>query len=206
MDAIRGGTQEDPILATAMSLLFLSKGKRQVVIGHLQHGSGEDWQIHRRAVQNLTGQIEKVWKRELSWQSVRLKDATLEALLETPILFISGSQEFRLTPEQRKMLKEYVENGNLIFAEACNGDGCNGDTFDKSFRAEMEQIFEKPFSKLSPAHVVWAAEAKIDPNAMPEGFWLYGIDACCKTSVIYSPISLSCRWELARPWGNPFKS
>jgi hypothetical protein len=206
LDAIRGGTQEDPILATAMSLLFLSKGKRQVVIGHLQHGSGEDWQIHRRAVQNLTGQIEKVWKRELSWQSVRLKDATLEALLETPILFISGSQEFRLTPEQRKMLKEYVENGNLIFAEACNGDGCNGDTFDKSFRAEMEQIFEKPFSKLSPAHVVWAAEAKIDPNAMPEGFWLYGIDACCKTSVIYSPISLSCRWELARPWGNPFKS
>jgi hypothetical protein len=206
LDAIRGGTQEDPILATAMSLLFLSKGKRQVVIGHLQHGSGEDWQIHRRAVQNLTGQIEKVWKRELSWQSVRLKDATLEALLETPILFISGSQEFRLTPEQRTMLKEYVENGNLIFAEACNGDGCKGDTFDKSFRAEMEQIFDKPFTKLSPAHVVWAAEAKIDPNAMPEGFWLYGIDACCKTSVIYSPISLSCRWELARPWGNLSKN
>jgi hypothetical protein len=54
--------------------------------------------------------------------------------------------------------------------------------------------------------VVWAAEAKIDPNAMPEGFWLYGIDACCKTSVIYSPISLSCRWELARPWGNLSKN
>ena len=206
LDAIRGGAMEDPTLATAMSLLFLSKGKRQVVIGHLQHGNGEDWQIHRRAIQNLTGQIEKVWKRELSWQSVRLKDATLEALMETPILFISGSQEFRLTPEQRKMLKEYVENGNLIFAEACNGDGCNGDTFDKSFRAEMEQIFEKPLSKLSPAHIVWAAEAKIDPNAMPEGFWLYGIDACCKTSVIYSPISLSCRWELARPWGNLAKN
>ncbi len=37
---------------------------------------------------------------------------------------------------------------------------------------------------------------------MPDGFWLYGLDACCKTSVIYSPISLSCRWELARPWGS----
>jgi hypothetical protein len=36
---------------------------------------------------------------------------------------------------------------------------------------------------------------------LPEGFWLYGIDACCKTSVIYSPISLTCRWELSKPYG-----
>jgi hypothetical protein len=30
---------------------------------------------------------------------------------------------------------------------------------------------------------------------------LYGLESCCRTSVVYSPISLSCRWELARPWG-----
>jgi hypothetical protein len=65
----------------------------------------------------------------------------------------------------------------------------------------MEKTFDKAFAKLAPTHAVWSAEATIDPTVMPEGFWMYGIDFCCKTSVIYSPISLSCRWELARPWG-----
>jgi hypothetical protein len=203
---VRGSLGETEITSTAMALLFLSKGKRQIVIGHLRYGNTRDWQLHRRAIQNLTGQIEKVWKRELAWQMIRLEGATLESLLETPILFISGSKEFRLTPPQRELLKKYVENGGLIFAEACNGDGCSGQAFDTSFRAEMEILFDKPLTKLPPSHIVWAAETKIDPQAMPENFWLYGLDACCRTSVIYSPISLSCRWELARPWGRKSKN
>ncbi|AMV33161.1 hypothetical protein VN12_13630 [Pirellula sp. SH-Sr6A] len=205
--SIDGGGMEaqSPATTTAMALLFLSKGKRQVVIGHLRHSEDRDWQLHRRAVQNLTGQIEKVWKRELAWQSVTLKNATLASLLETPVLYISGSKAFRLTPDQRQLLKEYIDNGGLIFAEACNGDGCDGRAFDATFRDEMQQIFEKPLTKLPPSHPVWFAETKIDPSALPEDFWLYGLDACCRTSVIYSPISLSCRWELARPWGKTKK-
>ena len=191
----------DEVTSTAMALLFLSKGKRQVVIGHLQFGNDNDWQQHRRSVQNLTGQIESVWKRELAWQTIRLEKATLESLLETPILFISGTREFKLNDAQRKLLKEYVEQNGFIFAEACNGDGCKGDEFEKSFRMEMEKIFDKPMQKLPPSHPIWAAETKVDPNALPKDFWLYGLEACCRTSVVYSPISLSCRWELARPYG-----
>ena len=192
---------QDEVTSTAMALLFLSKGKRQVVIGHLQFGNDNDWQQHRRSVQNLTGQIESVWKRELAWQTIRLEKATLESLLETPILFISGTREFKLNDAQRKLLKEYVEQNGFIFAEACNGDGCKGDEFEKSFRMEMEKIFDKPMQKLPPSHPIWAAETKVDPNALPKDFWLYGLEACCRTSVVYSPISLSCRWELARPYG-----
>ncbi len=191
----------DEVSSTAMALLFLSKGKRQVVIGHLQFGADNDWQKHRRAVQNLTGQIESVWKRELAWQSVRLEQADLASLLETPVLFISGTREFKLNDAQRNLLKEYTNNGGFIFAEACNGDGCNGDEFDKSFRSEMEKIFDKSLQKLPPLHPIWTAESRVDPNALPKDFWLYGLDACCRTSVVYSPISLSCRWELARPFG-----
>ena len=192
---------QDEVTSTAMALLFLSKGKRQVVIGHLQFGNGNDWQQHRRSVQNLTGQIESVWKRELAWQTIRLEKATLESLLETPILFISGTREFKLNDAQRKMLKDYVEQNGFIFAEACNGDGCKGDEFEKSFRSEMEKIFDKPMQKIPPSHPIWSAETKVDPNALPKDFWLYGLEACCRTSVVYSPISLSCRWEVARPYG-----
>jgi len=196
-----GNIESDAVTSTAMALLFLSKGKRQVVIGHLQFGNDGDWQLHRRAVQNLTGQIENVWKRELAWQAIRLEQATLPSLLETPVLFISGSRQFKLSEGQRKLLFDYVENGGFIFAEACNGNGCSGDAFDKSFRSEMEAIFDKPLQKLPPSHPIWTAEAKVDPNAMPKDFWLYGLDACCRTTVVYSPISLSCRWEIARPFG-----
>jgi len=200
---IGGSFQDGPdnITATALALLFLSKGKRQVVIGHLQFGNDNDWRHHRRSVQNLTGHIESVWKRELAWQSVQLEKATLKDLLETPVLFISGSREFKLTDNQRKLLKEYVEQNGFIFAEACNGDGCNGAEFERSFRSEMEKIFDKPMQKLSPSHPIWSAETKVDPNALPNDFWLYGVEACCRTSVVFSPISLSCRWELARPYG-----
>jgi len=197
--------QTDSVASSAMALLFLSKGKRQVVIGHLQFGNDNDWQHHRRSVQNLTGHIEKVWKRELAWQSIRLEQANLASLLETPILFISGSREFRLNDPQRNLLKDYVEQNGFIIAEACNGEGCKGEEFDKSFRSEMEKIFDKPLQKLPPTHPIWTAEARVDPNALPKDFWLYGLDACCRTSVIYSPISLSCRWELARPFGIAMK-
>ena len=194
-------TNLDNISSTAMALLFLSKGKRQVVVGHLQFGNDDDWRHHRRSVQNLTGHIESVWKRELAWQSVQLEKATLKDLLETPVLFISGSREFKLNDNQRKLLKEYVEQNGFIFAEACNGEGCNGAEFERSFRSEMEKIFDKPMQKLPPSHPLWSAETRVDPNALPKDFWLYGVEACCRTSVVFSPISLSCRWELSRPYG-----
>jgi hypothetical protein len=31
-------------------------------------------------------------------------------------------------------------------------------------------------------------------------FWLWGLDACCRTSVIYCPRSLTCYWELAHAY------
>ena len=208
-EVVQGTTALQPAAARAMALLFLSKGKRQVVIGQLQHTANpesRDWNRHRRSIQHLTGHIEQAWKRDLAWQTLRIDRANLADLLETPVLFISGSEEFSLAPQQRRMLKEYVDQGGFIFAEACNGNGCKGDAFDVSFRREMELIFDKPFQKLTPNHPIWTAESKLDPNALPDDFWLYGIDACCKTSVVYSPIPLSCRWELARPYGSKPKT
>lgn len=184
---------------TALALLFLSKGKRQVVISRLDYGPAEDWNLHRYAIPNLTGHIEQAWKRDLSWQTIEIEKSRLEDLLESPVLFISGSEEIRFTAEQKRLLKQYVDNGGFIFAEACNGDGCNGAAFDRSFRALIEELFEQPLQKLPPTHPIWFAEATIDPQSLPEEFWLFGLDHCCRTSIVYSPIPLSCRWELNPP-------
>jgi hypothetical protein len=47
---------------------------------------------------------------------------------------------------------------------------------------------------LPPDHPVWYAEEKVDPKYMRP---LYGVDACCRTSVVYCPKNLSCLWELS---------
>jgi|LakMenEpi03Aug12_release.lakeMendotaPanAssembly.Ray.scaffolds.fasta_scaffold02075_20 hypothetical protein len=184
---------------TALALLFLSKGKRQIVISRLEYGASNDWNQHRFAVPYLTGHIEQAWKRDLTWQTISLEKSSLADLLESPVLFISGRDELQFNAEQKALLKQYVEQGGFIFAEACNGDGCRGEAFDTSFRNLVQELFGQPLQKLPPSHPIWFAEATIDPKTLPENFWLYGIDACCRTSIVYSPIPLSCRWELNPP-------
>lgn len=211
-----GAGENNPVISTALAMLFLSKGRRPVVVSKLQYqDDSRDWDLHRRAIQNLTSRLEKPFKRELSWQSIsfvrqdglvgrgKKLSATVADLLESPILFISGSQSLTLDDEQVKLLREYVNQGGFIFAEACEGDGCGRGTFDKDFRALMKKMFpESELRRLPPDHAVWFAEKPVNPKHLPadEQFWLWGLDACCRTSVVYCPRSLSCRWEVSHPY------
>jgi hypothetical protein len=203
-----GFVENDPVIATSLALLFLSKGRRPVVMAKYKHqpdviGGSTDWDHHRRSVQNLTMRIERQWRRDLSWQTIDARKADVTGLLEAPVLFISGSDGLSLTAEQKQALKAYVENGGFIFAEACSGNGCNGEQFDHDFRALMAELFkDSELRKLPPDHAVWYAQERVDPKHLPPDseFWLWGLDACCRTSVIYCPRSLSCYWELAHPY------
>ncbi len=187
---------------TAFGLLFLAKGKRQVVINRLKFGKGDDWNHHSMAMQHLTSHTERAWKRDLAWQTIDLQKAKIADLLEAPVLFISASNAPVLTNESRELLREYVEQqGGFIFAEACNGDGCDGEAFDDYMRRFAAEVLGKPLEKLSPDHPIWHAERSVDLKAMPKDFWLYGVQTCCRLGLVYSPISLSCRWELNSPYG-----
>lgn len=202
------GLENDPSIGTPLALLFLSKGKRPVVIAKARHSTGvlgdsNGWDRHRRAVQNLTSRIEKQWRRDLSWQTVDLGSATVEDLLETPVLFISGVSSFDLSDKEKQRLKQYVEQGGFLFVEACDGPGCDGEAFDRSFRNVVRELFpESALRRLPPDHAVWYAQETVNPEHLPKDpdFWLWGLDACCRTSIVYSPKSLSCYWELSQPY------
>ncbi|MCA9133361.1 MAG: DUF4159 domain-containing protein [Planctomycetales bacterium] len=188
---------------TAFALLFLSKGKRQTVVSRLQFGLDDDWKSHPTAIPHLTTYTEQAWKRDLSWQNIDLSKATVEDLLESPVLFFSGSRTPVMSTGQKHLLKEYVEQGGFIFAEANNGNGCDGKAFEEFFRNLVVELFDSPLEKLSPDHPVWFAESRVSPRDLPQGAWLYGVQTCCRLGVVYSPISLSCRWELNPPFGTP---
>ncbi len=179
-------------VSTALAVLFLSKGRRPVVVSKLRYSDQAQWNRHEHDLANLTSYVESRWKQDLTWQVIDINVAGVEDLLQTPVLFISGKDGLRLNAAAKQRLREYVDQGGFIFAEAC----CNSSAFDAQFRALMKEIFpDNPLRLLPPDHPVWFAEQQIDAeNLRP----LYGIDSCCRTSVVYCPENLGCYWELAR--------
>jgi hypothetical protein len=187
-----GHREDDPVVGTALALLFLSKGRRPVVLAKLKHGHGNDWDRHRSAIHHLTRYLEQRWQQKLTWQTIDVRAATVQDLLETPVLFLSGQAALDLTVEQKQNLREYVGQGGFLFAESC----CEGEGFDRSFRQLMQDLFpEQPLRLLPPEHAIWFAEAPVKAAYLRP---LYGINACCRTSVVYCPQNLSCYWELSR--------
>ncbi|MEC7501942.1 MAG: DUF4159 domain-containing protein [Planctomycetota bacterium] len=191
-----GGIGEsNPSVATSMVLLFLAKGRRPVLISKLQRPGG-DWNQAPENLTNLTQYVERKWKMPLTWQVINLEKATAEDYAQTPVLFISGSDAFTLTPQQREAMRRYVERGGFIFIDGCCGD----DGFDTSVRRELADMFPESdynLERLTAEHPIWSIDEKVDPKYLAQdGRWLWGINFACKTSVVYCPGNLSCFWEL----------
>ena len=140
--------ENDEIIATSLALLFLSKGRRPVVMAKYKYTTDNEWDLHSRGVHNLVMSVEKRWDQRLSWQTIEGAVATVPDLLETPVLFISGRDGINLDRDQRDALRDYINQGGFIFAEACNGEGCKGAAFDRQFRALVAELF--PESQLRP--------------------------------------------------------
>ena len=192
-----GQGEKDPLVATSFALLFLSKGKRPVVIGKYDHGAA-DWDLHPKGVHYLTRRLEKVWSVKLNWQTVKSENATVDDLLEAPVLFMSGRDIIQLNRTQKDNLKKYLENGGFLFAEACQGDGCGNDAkFHQAFVRLMQELFpDSQLEALPLNHPIWNSHYPIVGNKERP---LLGLQACCRTSVVYCRSNLSCYWNLDRP-------
>ncbi len=187
--------EEDKVIATSLALLFLSKGRRPVLMAKLEHDPERDWNNHRRDAAHLTSYVERQWRRDLTWQIINVEQASVDDLLQAPVLYLSGRKAPEFSNEEVQRLRQYIESGGFIFAEAC----CEGTEFDTGFRALMERMFpeeEYRLRLLPPTHSIWSAEERVNPDYVKE---LYGIDFGCRTSVVYCPDNLSCYWELDRP-------
>ncbi len=186
----------DRISNTAFSLLFLSKGRRPIVFGKYQYtAQNANWDLHPAGIHRLSQQLESAWQMTLNWQTIRADRASVADLNEAPVLFLSGREALHLSEQQKAHLRDYVEAGGFIFAEACQGDGCGDQVpFDQSFRELMAVLFpDSTLEPLGPDHPIWTANFPIKPN--PD--WpLLGLQACCRTSVVYCPRNLSCYWQL----------
>ncbi len=135
--------ESEPVIATSFALLFLSKGKRPIVLGKYKYTDNEDqWDPHPLGVHHLTQQLEKVWNLKLNWQAIDARRATANDLNEAEVLVITGKNQLDLNNAQKQALKLYLENGKFILAEAAQGDGCgDASEFDGKFRALVKELF-----------------------------------------------------------------
>lgn len=195
-----GSGEQQPIVGTCFALLFLAKGRRPVLAAKLEFDPQPTWDNHRQDLANLTRYCEKKWQRELTWQVIRSKIATVDDLNQAPVLYISGSKAPAWTDAELKTLRQYLDLGGFIFAENC----CGGNEFDAGFRAMLARMFPDRDERgtllyqlrpLPLEHSVWNAEEPVDPKYMRP---LEGLDVGCRTSVIYCPQNLGCYWELDR--------
>lgn len=189
--------ERNPHVSTALALLFLSKGRRPIVMAKLKHGPDNDWDRHRRDAANLTTYTEKAWDIPLTWQVIDPTSATVEDVLQSPVLYISGNDAPQLMHEAKK-LRDYVDRGGFLFAEATCGDS---DGFDAGFRRLMAAVFPEPeyqLQRVTPGHPLWRMQDLVRPDSPYVGR-LWGIDYGCRTCVVYSQEDLSCYWELAQP-------
>lgn len=186
-----------PEVCTSFALLFLAKGLRPILFGQYALTADAGNILHPTGIHYLSRQVESAWGMPLNWQTVDASAADVNDLRECPVLFMSGREALSLDDRQKQALKRYVESGKFLFVEACQGDGC-GDSvpFDKSFRDLMKELFpESNLEVLPPDHPVWNANFPIKP---PTGWTVEGLQACCRTGVIYVPQNLSCYWQLDR--------
>jgi len=188
---------------TAFALLFLSKGRRPVLMSKIQFGNDNTWNVHPNDVNNLTLFVESRWNLDMTWQIIDISHATTDHLLQSPVISFSGKElPIPLGPETAvfvRKLREYLDQGGFIIAEAQPG----GQAFDANFRWLMQVVFPEPgyeLTLLEKSHPIWTAEQTIDPDHIRP---LEGIHYGCRTSVIYIPPvegkpSLSCLWEVYR--------
>jgi hypothetical protein len=82
-----GHAENDPLIGTSFALLFLSKGRWPVLLSKVKHVPENDWNQHRHDVNNLTRFVESRWKKDMTWQVTDLSMASVDDLLQSPVLY-----------------------------------------------------------------------------------------------------------------------
>ena len=103
-------------------------------------------------------------------------------------MYLNGHQAPRLSAAQKQVLKQYLDEGGFLLAEAC----CGRKEFADGFRQLMKELFPGNELKPLPAeHPIWKAHAVVPPDFVA----LEGVEQGCKTVVVFSPQPLAGYWE-----------
>ncbi len=170
------------------------------VVVKIKTGSLDDWATDQNDINNLLVWMQQKLKINFSYEEKPLSEVKLDAA-RLPMLYRTGHNAFAFSAGERQRLRDYILKGGFIYFDAC----CGRQGFCDSVRKEMAKMFpERPLRKLPPDHplyrcyydvplVGYTPSTGITGMAPPP---LEGIDIGCRTAVVFSPIDLSCGWDM----------
>jgi hypothetical protein len=140
-------------------------------------------------------------------KEIKLSDPRL---FDAPFIYLTGHEDFTLDQADLNNLRDYLNKGGTLFAEAC----CGRRAFDLAFRQVLAKVF--PGQNLKPiplSHSLFAmpnhiAKMGVTPamaaqvgNRSTIEPQLFGLEVEGHLAVIYSPYGLAGGWELSQ---NPY--
>lgn len=175
-------------------------------IARLRHSGG--WDTARNALRHLYDALDKQVGLRPAVRSANLP-ATDPSLFEYPLLYMHGRQTFSFSPAEREQLLTHLQNGGLLFVDAC----CGAEAFDRSFRQLVDQMFARELQRIPIDHELFRSEWGYDirqverrlPSAAGGSVLdmelstgepiLEGIEIDGRLAIIYSKYDISCALE-----------
>ena len=122
-----------------------------------------------------------------------------DEIFDYPVLYMTGSQRFRMLDDQAKVLRQYFARGGFLFADPA----CGSKEFDESFRKFVAKLYpDKRLTRLpldhaifSTAYEVKSVEYKRPVLAENPGLKtpvLEGVVVDGRLAVVYSPYNMGC--------------
>ena len=177
-------------------------------IAQLKHTGG--WDTAPHALHNMLAALNVTAGLAASTKTRELA-ASDPNLFNYPIAYMHGRHKFEWTRAERERLQQYLQNGGVLFADAC----CSAAPFDKSFREAIAGLFpDKPLTRIPVTHELFTSkvghalpkvrrrgadqangQGVINAAANLGEPLLEGIEVDGRYVVIYSKYDISCALE-----------
>lgn len=178
-----------------------------VLVGKVICGPDNKWTRAENDIENLLKIVAK--QTGITYRAIKINLSGFSFNPEEiPILYITGVEPYK--PEKYKeKLKEYLEKGGFIWANASSGSS----EFTKEFTSFLSEIFpERNLYKIYPNHPLKLCfynlnDLKILDNGKEKNsdLNLRILNIGCRAAVILSPYDLGCGWAMhTHPWGKRY--
>ncbi|MCC7191247.1 MAG: DUF4159 domain-containing protein [Phycisphaeraceae bacterium] len=172
-------------------------------VGQIVHEG--DWNPDPVGLQNLLDTVGQTTALKISFAT---EPVTVDAdkLSKFPFVYMTGHEDFVWSDGQVAAMRQYLQNGGFLFADAC----CGRQKFDFAFRREMAKVLkgEAGLAALPGNHPLYQIQNKIKTVGYTEATAaryngkvgdlprLEGASIGGRLAVVYSPISLNVGWRL----------
>ncbi|HEY7119335.1 MAG TPA: DUF4159 domain-containing protein, partial [Tepidisphaeraceae bacterium] len=119
-----------------------------------------NWCQRPRDIALFTRWMTDVTERKLNWQIISNRNS-VDDLHDAPVLYMAGNQKLALPAETVDKLRQYVEEGGLIFGQA----DCGSKDFTDSFIALGRRMFPAyEFRELPAEHPIYTRQQYLRKN------------------------------------------